>query len=476
MSEPSYPIACRHSDCGKPLYGQVKFCPYCGRSMDQTPIPEHDRPEVDNKEPQISSSQETGSADKQEGAKHSPTEDVPVDETPKPQDEPQLEPLKKSQDVTPEKKTPEITEHIGSKSDMVDKQPKAPSGKLKWFAMAAIFIFILFISGYYIMHRKDTIGNEESKTQPESEETTGKLSSSKAKCETEFALAQEALRYGVQISVILDMINKQKEIMNSAKKLVEISDRYKPQFDEASNNMHASLEKRDKAMNVYRNKVMQLSSSNSEQVVCALDSIRKINLDSSEKIVVNLITGHIDSLRKGKKPNQKSWLADFNKHFGNINSNQKSTIPPNDKVTTPVIPDNKKVSDENYVAQIEKADEYISKKDFSQAYDILSDVIEKTNSKETKVKALVSRGILQCENMDQPDTALQDFQTAIKQKLNTPDLANAHYYIGWIYYEKKNNPQLAIEHLKIVLDKYPNSPIVHTARYLLKDAEIKMNN
>jgi serine/threonine protein kinase len=128
----------------------------------------------------------------------------------------------------------------------------------------------------------------------------------------------------------------------------------------------------------------------------------------------------------------------------------------------------------NDQAQIDKADAYIDKKKYALAYHVLSNVIDHSKSGKTRNQARLSRGLLLSQDMNFPDLALKDYQALIQEDPNSLNAASAHYFAGWVYYEKKKNLKKAIYHLTTVMNQFPDSPSAQTAQFLVQDAAKKL--
>lgn len=126
--------------------------------------------------------------------------------------------------------------------------------------------------------------------------------------------------------------------------------------------------------------------------------------------------------------------------------------------------------------QIERADSYINERNYALAYHILANVIDSTEDKGIKARARLSRGLLLSEDMNLPDLALKDYLAVLGENPDSASAAKAHYYAGWIYYEKKKDPRAAIPHLEEVVNRYPESPMAQTAQFLLQEAREKVEN
>lgn len=120
--------------------------------------------------------------------------------------------------------------------------------------------------------------------------------------------------------------------------------------------------------------------------------------------------------------------------------------------------------------QIKAADSYTDEGKYYLAHDIFSNVIANAQDKDMRSQALFSRGFLLSQYMDLPDFALSDYERLISENPGTDMAASAHYYAGWVYYEKKNNLKKAILHLTTVINEYPDSPMNATAQFLAQDA------
>lgn len=478
MSETSYPVSSKC--CSKPLFGKVKFCPYCGCPLD--PVAAHERMPEKDEAPRSAFTRDMAQGQKpQEGTPApiiaSPDDAHSSDELP--ENSSSVSQLKTSDPPGPSDSLPGSVEPPGgiqhSKGGHIHPARKTGGRNQKWIA-AAVGIVVLVVLIFLYTGKE---GPGENKNDIDRGDTGSSLPASA--CEAEKALALEALKEGVQLTIVMEMLPNQQSVLKAAKKLAAISERYQPQADTAERNIQRSLDKRDQAMKSYREKVGKLSRAKLENISCALDGIRESAADSREKMVAGLLASHVKDLRKGGKPDKGKWLSEFagsaarSDGPGTSDSLRKGNA---DRVSAESsVPDTLRESkDRDYEAELDEADSLIDKKDYDQAYKLLSDVIDHSSNEKIRAQARFSRGLLLCEEMNKPDLALRDFETVIEENPNGSYTANAHYYTGWIYYQKKNNPKQAIPHLKTVVNKYPDSPMAQTAQYLVQDAEKKLNN
>ncbi len=127
-----------------------------------------------------------------------------------------------------------------------------------------------------------------------------------------------------------------------------------------------------------------------------------------------------------------------------------------------------------YAEQIKAADNVTDEGKYYLAHEILSNVIDKAQDPAIRSQALFSRGFLLSQNINFPDFALRDYETLIRENPGSALAANAHYYAGWVYYEKKNNLKKAVLHLTTVINEYPDSPMNATAQFLAQDAAVRL--
>lgn len=327
MSELSYPIPCLH--CGGSLWGRVKYCPYCGRLIEVTPVDEIEQVKTGNIKSENSSQlltepfaiQEEKTTIVEHGGEQQDSKIIQDDH----QKEQKVEfsdlPAKEEQQKpsTPEDRSSIVDRSQQNEPPLSDipsaitSDRKTGLGNLKWIALA--IAIIITVSGFFVMHyfRGQSYNNgNEGVTIPSAV-------SSSSECIPERDMALDVINNGERLSVVISMIPNYEKTLASTKKMVEISEKYKPQEDAAEKNVRALHDKRGGLLETYTDKVTKLSNSSPEKVSCALGSIQTSETDPRKKMVAELLKGHIASLQKGNKPNQKQWLSDFEKQFNNYN-------------------------------------------------------------------------------------------------------------------------------------------------------------
>lgn len=190
-----------------------------------------------------------------------------------------------------------------SKPDLKVNEPAAKSAftaKSKWIAIAAIII-IAVLSGYLYFRPKDY-----GRPVTENKEITKQVAR---------VVALDALRAGTDLSVTFSKLPKVESVLESAKKLVEISPRYQDQVDSAQKTVTSAYAKRDKQLLTYISKMLELKRYKEEQVVYALDLIQNGDITEREKLVARLIKNETNQLFKKGKVDSAKILAEFKDTF-----------------------------------------------------------------------------------------------------------------------------------------------------------------
>lgn len=138
---------------------------------------------------------------------------------------------------------------------------------------------------------------------------------SDGKREAARVLALEALRQGTVLSVAISKIPKLKMVHQGALNLLNISPRYQENVSKAEKNLRNIRIRKDKCLDVYLNKVVELGRYKPEYFSFAMDSIRNGDLTPRERIVIDLLNTHVHSIRSNSQPNPERWLSEFTQYF-----------------------------------------------------------------------------------------------------------------------------------------------------------------
>jgi len=130
----------------------------------------------------------------------------------------------------------------------------------------------------------------------------------------------------------------------------------------------------------------------------------------------------------------------------------------------------KEITALGYPDQVNAAGDFIRKSQFPVAFQVLGNIAKNAKDRELRAKAQYIQASLALEYMKQPRLAMDLYKDLIKKYPENPYAGSAHYFLGWIYYEKQNDLRKAISHLAIVIEHYPNSPERQTAEFLMEDA------
>ncbi len=123
-----------------------------------------------------------------------------------------------------------------------------------------------------------------------------------------------------------------------------------------------------------------------------------------------------------------------------------------------------------YNEQVDAAANLIRKGQFAGAFQVLGNVARNAKDKGIRVRAQYMQASLALEYMKKPRLAMHLYKDLIKKYPQSTYAGSAHYFLGWIYYEKKKDLRKAITHLAIVIEHYPDSPERQTAEFLIQDA------
>jgi hypothetical protein len=320
MSEQEFPIPCKSSSCGKPLYGPVKYCPYCGEligssAIDDLSVEEEVTGPQTNESPIVS------------GPERRPVASVPksvhvAEQKPAPETEailpvsvgvPVEQPEKAVSLATHRRKLEHVEEIKSPLQPLPDKTTqRSTTGKMKWIG---IFLVLgVAIGGYLLFQHKGggAVGT------PDSFDMPGANTPYQGKRETARVLALETLRQGTDLSVTISTLPKLEKVLEAAKKLGEISPRYQEQVTTAEITLKSSRKNRDKILMAYLGKSLELGRYTQEQISYALGVIQNGDLTSREKIVTELLAGHVKSINNKGKADPERVLSDFNQHFSDF--------------------------------------------------------------------------------------------------------------------------------------------------------------
>lgn len=193
-----------------------------------------------------------------------------------------------------------------SRPDLKINEPavkSAFSAKSKWIAIAAIVIVVV-LSGYLYFRPKDY-----GRPVTENKEVTKEVAR---------VVALDALRAGTDLSVTFSKLPKLEIVLESAKKLVEISPRYQDQVDSAQKTVTSAYAKRDKQLLTYISKMLELKRYREDQVVYALDLIQNGDITEREKLVARLIKNETNQLFKKGEVDSTKILAEFKDTFSDF--------------------------------------------------------------------------------------------------------------------------------------------------------------
>lgn len=124
----------------------------------------------------------------------------------------------------------------------------------------------------------------------------------------------------------------------------------------------------------------------------------------------------------------------------------------------------------NFQDQFEGAKKEIEKGSYQLAYSMLINVQSRAHDKELIEKAAFYRGSLAANYMRDTATALSDFHYFLENYPTSNFAAEAHYFLGTIYYENKQDLVKSIDHFTILIERYPEHKQVPSAEFLLQDA------
>jgi len=298
MSEPSYPIPCKFEPCGKPLYGPVIYCPYCGGNQIGTPSKA-----LPPEQPIISSPEVPKSEGKQPetASKTSPPE-PPIITPPE---------VSKSGGNQPE--TPSKTSVTEQPSKTTPLNPPIISHKLKWIASSVVLVLIVVLVGFLIYNLKNPPLKGGSTLPPSPTPTPGHGS------EAVRVLALDTIHQGALLSATISKLPKLEKVLQGAKDLQKIdSIRYQSYVTTAESILGAARNERDKNLMAYLNKVLELVRYTPDQVSNVLSVIQNGDLSSREKVVAELLAEHVQSLRSKPKADPALFLSNFTQRFSNF--------------------------------------------------------------------------------------------------------------------------------------------------------------
>jgi hypothetical protein len=127
-----------------------------------------------------------------------------------------------------------------------------------------------------------------------------------------------ALRQGNSLSLAISKMPKLEKVMQSAQKLANISPRYQEYVTDAQRSLRETNERWDNCLKTYISKVLELSRYSPQQINSAMETVLNGDLTPREKIVTELLTRHVNSLKNNADPDPAQWLADFKARFGNF--------------------------------------------------------------------------------------------------------------------------------------------------------------
>jgi hypothetical protein len=193
-------------------------------------------------------------------------------------------------------------------------EPGSPLPKPRWKLIAAA-LMVLVIIGYFLINNHSIPFFSLGKWHTTSSLQSGGKSSSQGPREAARVAALDALRQGTLLSISVSKVPKLEKVVQAARKLLDISQRYKAQVDSSEAVLNSAKKEQDKLLISYVDKVIQLGQYSPSQISYALDSIKYGDITNREKIVAELISMHVRSLQNGASPDPRRWLADFTHRF-----------------------------------------------------------------------------------------------------------------------------------------------------------------
>lgn len=285
--------------CNALLYGEVKFCPYCGKSTSiinntctteearVAPISTQQKSPVKKAVPVITLTQEQAEPNVtfdpkivtiQDESLRSPDEDVTV-----------------SNAIAKTKYPTAIVERT-EKDKTVNKLP---------WVLIALALVVAASAGYYFSNKQiiSIPVTTDSPTLPAGQRESARIQ------------LLDTLRTGTDLSVKITTIPKLEKVLNSAQKLLAISPRYQDDVTTSAENLEATREDRDKKLLTYVGLFTELSRYAPDNLSYALGIVENSNLTSREKKVMDLLSTHLIIVRKEKTVNPVKILSDFNRSF-----------------------------------------------------------------------------------------------------------------------------------------------------------------
>jgi len=307
MPEQSYPIPCQ--SCGKQLYGPVTYCPYCAvKCAVATTVETTEESEIIDQVNEATVA--TPSPESFSGQQPPPSQDEPTIEGPSESTQkvaPENKPAEQKSEPASEKKVGKL------KVEPAPPVPPPPPPKpWKWIAVAVVLVVV--IAGYLISHKKGGVSSEPSGSQQSSTSSAP----SQGKKESARIVAQDAMRQGTGLSLTISKLPKLEKVLKAAKQLGDISPRYQEQIASAENTLKAAQTDRDKSLLAYIGKVEELGRYKPDQISYAMGVIQSGDITSREKVVAELLSRHVNSLRSSGNSDPKKLLSEFNHRFSDF--------------------------------------------------------------------------------------------------------------------------------------------------------------
>ena len=110
----------------------------------------------------------------------------------------------------------------------------------------------------------------------------------------------------------------------------------------------------------------------------------------------------------------------------------------------------------------------IKRGQYDAAYHIFDHVEKTTKEDDLREKAQFYKASVAMHYMNEEDLALLEFAEFIEEYPESPLAADAHFFLGETFYQKKHDYVKAIQHLVAFIDRYPNHEKIETANVLVQ--------
>lgn len=129
------------------------------------------------------------------------------------------------------------------------------------------------------------------------------------------SLAQEALRNGVNIGILTNELERAYAVIERAQRLADMSSRYQKNLEVLEKPIPGLESRLQNQLHEYQVNITGLADSGTSNIESFLKAFDEKTLSSREKLVVELISVHVQEYKKSDSVNSQGWLESFQREF-----------------------------------------------------------------------------------------------------------------------------------------------------------------